>query len=117
MNEKQILPRKGLLCSVYRTLSLKGCSNGGISEQVETVVLVGPGIPEIFSPKPRMPAVQLVKTGDYMHVEPVEQPDGMCGPMAGGAFIYTSDSRFPSNYPISLHDRFDTREQYDLLSR
>jgi hypothetical protein len=28
--------------------------------------------------------------------------------MAGGAFIYTSDSRFPWPYPISLHDRFES---------
>jgi hypothetical protein len=28
--------------------------------------------------------------------------------MAGGTFIYSSDSHFPSRYPIALHDRWET---------
>ena len=36
--------------------------------------------------------------------------------MFGGNFVYTSDSRFPSDYPIPIHDRFETQEQYDQLS-
>jgi hypothetical protein len=54
---------------------------------------------------------------EYMHVEPINQPEGKIGPMAGGNFVYSSDSRFPGRYPLSVHDRFETQEQYDMLSR
>lgn len=40
----------------------------------------------------------------------------LLGPMFGGQFIYSSDSRFPSDQPIHIHDRFETQAQYDRLS-
>jgi hypothetical protein len=121
MNDKNTsaLPVRGLLCSVYTNPLYKGCSNGGISSKVTEVTLVGPGIPEIFYASVEAPAVKLVRRnigGEYLHVEPIEQPIGMVGPMAGGAFVYSSDSRFPSKYPLSLHDRFDTTEDYECLT-
>ena len=53
----------------------------------------------------------------YVHAEPVDKPEGKVGPMFGGNFIYTSDSRFPNDYPIPVHDRFETPEQAEILSR
>ena len=49
--------------------------------------------------------------GEYLHVEPMERPKGMNGPMAGGNFAYSSDSRFRRvcMYPVSIHDRFEGR--------
>lgn len=57
--------------------------------------------------------------------EPLIKPKGKIGGMFGGNFIYTSDSRFPSlygamncaHYPIPVHDRFETQEEYDFYSR
>lgn len=120
MNDKNKLPIRGLRCYVYTNPLFKGCSNGGISSRVTEVTLVGPDIPQIFYVSAEAPAVKLVKRnigGEYVHAEPVEQPEGVCGPSAGGAFIHSSDSRFPSKYPISLHDRFDTWEHYEALSK
>ena len=56
--------------------------------------------------------------------EPLVKPAGKIGGMFGGNFVYTSDSRFPSLYgerncahfPIPVHDRFETQEEYDALS-
>ena len=43
------------------------------------------------------------------------------GGMAGDNFIYSSDSRFPKiddfGAPISVHDRFESKDLYDKLSR
>lgn len=44
------------------------------------------------------------------------------GGMFGGNFIYCSDSRFPSlpgefSSPVSVHDRFESQEISDMLSR
>ena len=112
---------RGLRCSVYVDKHLGDCSNRGISSVVETVTLVGPGIPEIFEPRDDSPAVKLVRRdigGEYLHVEPeIEHPENETPYMFGGAFIYTCDSRFPSKYPIPLHDRSETWDQYNLNSR
>lgn len=41
--------------------------------------------------------------------------------MSGGNFVYTSDSRYFEvtnvRYPISVHDRCESWEQYDQMSR
>lgn len=48
-------------------------------------------------------------------------PEGMIGPMFGGTFAYSSDSRFFEKVnrhgAIPIHDRFETPEQYERLSR
>lgn len=111
----------GLLCWVYRS-SGKNCSNGGISSRVDEVVILGLGKDaEVFKPSAKRPAVRIVKrefcNRIYLHAEPVDQPEGLVGPCAGGTFIYSCDSRFPSDYPIALHDRWDTYEDYLALSR
>lgn len=113
--------RKGLLCSVYKNPLYKGCSNGGISSKVDHVVLIGPGVPEIFEPTDDCPAVKLVRRNiggkEYLHAEPIEEgKETLIGPMAGGSYIYTVDSRFPNLYPISLHDRYETQKMYDSLT-
>ena len=44
---------------------------------------------------------------------PVQQPPGLCGPMFGGCFVYTSDSRFVQLigiYPIGNLVRLNTSE-------
>lgn len=110
---------RGLICEIYAP-ARGGCSNGGISSIYQAVTLIG--IPTaIFVPVTDRPAVRLVKRAIagkiYLHVEPVDQPSGLIGPMFGGTFIYSSDSRFPSQYPIALHDRWETQEQYDALAR
>jgi hypothetical protein len=112
---------KGLLCFVYKCPW--DATNGGISSRCHQVTLVGLGPEgEIFEPTVEAPAVRLVRRRTslsnrvYLHAEPVDKPEGMVGPMAGGNFIYTSDSRFPCDYPISLHDRFETQAQYNALS-
>jgi hypothetical protein len=102
--------------------SLGDCSNGGISGRVSTVTVLGPG--ESDPGRSDAPAVRIVtrRIGgrDYVHAEPLTKPAGHVGPMAGGSFIFTSDSRFSDltgvRYPISLHDRFETPEQYRQLS-
>jgi len=50
-----------------------------------------------------------------VHAEPLEAPPlGGVGWMFGGNFIYSCDSRFQAlcGYPIPVHDRCETVEQY-----
>lgn len=116
---------KGLICEVYSAKSSRDYSNGGISSRCHEVTIVGPGIPEIFEVTPERPAVRIVRRqlarGEYVHLEPLEPPpEGHTPYMAGGSFAYTCDSRFSKlvcQYPVSLHDRTDTWEDHERLSR
>lgn len=54
--------------------------------------------------------------------KPIAVPDDAkestdkCGPMFGGNFVHTSDSRWPFPGPIAIHDRFDTWAAYNANS-
>ena len=102
--------KKGLLAYILKD-SLGDCSNDGISSKAQRVIIVGDNIPKIFETDEKTPAIKIVKrnlsNGEYIHAEPLENPRGN-GWMAGGAFIYSCDSRFRelvNAYPVSLHDR------------
>lgn len=45
----------------------------------------------------------------------------LIGGMSGGNLLYSCDSRWEEitgcPYPLSIHDRYETQEQYDILSR
>jgi hypothetical protein len=107
---------RGLCVEVFVS-QFGSCSNGGISSRCVEVILVGDGMPELSESSAERPAVRLVRRMlpsklrggervEYVHAEPVDGRDsGRAGWMFGGALLYTSDSRFPSEYPIKLHDR------------
>ena len=105
-------PLKGLTVNVYREFNRDGsvidCTNSGLSSKCHEITLCGPGLPEIFEADEEAPAFRLVKRhlfgSDYLHVEPWEHPTGS-GWMFGGNLCKTSDSRFPSRYALSIHDR------------
>jgi hypothetical protein len=118
--------RKGLIVDVLREapnplFPNADTTNGGVSRKYNSFVLVGEGVPEVFEERKDLPALKLVKRNFggriYLHAEPFEKPEGHVGPMSGGNFVYSCDSRFPNDYPISIHDRFETPEVYDMLSR
>lgn len=100
---------KGMIVEVFRAADGMDCSINGISSRYTQVLLVGEDIPEIFSEREGLPVVKLVKRvifgNPYMHVQPV---DGV-GYSFGGNFCYTSDSRFPNDYPLAIHDRQEGR--------
>lgn len=118
---------KGLRCEIYKGKceTITDCSNGGISSRVNEVILIGDGIRGPFEPDSESPAVEIrsIRVGlgfEHFYAVPIADElrhEGHVGPMFGGCFIYTSDSRFPFDHPIPLHDRWETREQYRALSQ
>jgi len=103
--------RKGIGVYVYKTGGLD-TSCGGVSATHDRLLLVGPGVPEILEEHPSVPTVELLPAniGDGFRVVPVDQPGG-AGPMFGGAFVWSTDSRFRnlSEQPIALHDRWEAQ--------
>ena len=113
---------KTLPVEVMYNNAYRKCANGGITEQVEVLYLVcDDGWLSLPETDPRLiKLVKHVREGElaYVHAEQINPGDTshLCGPMFGGNFVYTSDSRFPGRYPIPVHDRYETWEQYKLLS-
>lgn len=100
-------------------------ANGGMSDTVTSVTIVGDGFSEHHEPTPDAPAVRLVHRmvgGEPAHYfEPVDQPESMCGPMASGSYVHAYGDEFRKATGIygavPLHDRFETWAQYEALSR
>lgn len=112
---------KALPISIFEDKRIGNCSNNGISDRYREVLLIcEDGFIEIDENNPPENLVKLVIRNlwgkEYKHIEPVAKPNGV-GWMAGGSLVYSSDSRFRdmSDYPLSLHDRQETQEQYDLM--
>jgi hypothetical protein len=104
---------QGLPVYVYRS-SLGDCTNRGISSDKEELILTrwesgGHMIncPQLFSGD-ETNSVQIIENVPGHHCAiPFVHPEGTIGPMFGGNFLYTSDSRFPLMYPVPIHDRFE----------
>ncbi|MCK9155083.1 MAG: hypothetical protein M0P12_03105 [Paludibacteraceae bacterium] len=104
----------GLIVEVYRC-SVSDCSKNGVTANNNSVLLIlpqgGPFRAKDFVLK--MPLVEIDKREDMSlrHGQDCScaRPYGIDGTnySFGGNFIYSSDSRFPGNRPIPVHDRKD----------
>lgn len=103
--------KKGLLVFVYTSPQIGDCTANGISRYNTTLILIGEGVPEISEGTEYNTVVLKKKyvAGEYLYCVPFKQPKGLNGPMMGGNFIYSCDSRFREicKYPIPIHDRFE----------
>lgn len=105
---------KGLTVNVLVRADGSDCTNNGITSKVKRIVIVGEGIPKLDAVPEGEVYLELVKREMfgkvYFHAAPRgdEFNPGNRG-MAGGNFVYSSDSRFNDicNYPVSVHDRFE----------
>lgn len=112
---------RALSISVYKNRS--DCTNGGVSSRFNDLLLVcDRGNYEIDENNIPENLVKIVTRNvfgtEYKHIEPYK-PATEVGWMSGGNIGYTCDSRFSdlSRYPLNIHDRQETQEVYDALSR
>jgi len=101
---------QGLIISVYVDADGTDCTNGGISSFCDRLTLIGEGISGPFEPNEERPAVTIIKRRigerEYFHLPCDENAIPLPGWwMFGGNYAKTSDSRFPHNYPLPIHDR------------
>lgn len=125
---------RGLSVNIYRN-DLGDCTNGGVTspERAHGKIFVvfdealgrGNWDLEECRDNPRFVCLKVVRRnlgrGEYLHLEPMfGRPEGMAGPCFGGNYVATSDSRFSEAFgsrPLPVHDRWDTWEDYDILTR
>jgi hypothetical protein len=111
----------GLCIAVYRW-SLGDCTNGGASAAVKDICVINMSGPS--EPNERAPAFMLTKgpSGDPI-LKPVQGKTGI-GPMFGGNFAHSSDSRFGEAIEamtgrrfwgaLPIFDRFESPEENRL---
>ena len=105
--------------TVFVLRSQSAATNGGITTYESVFTLLGEN--ESVPATGHGPFLRVVKRTFgrevYVHAEPLEKRPGMIGPMHGGNFVHTSDSRYCDlvghSYPISVHDRFETVANYN----
>lgn len=110
---------KALRINIYKHNG-SDCSNGGISSRHnEILLLCDDGYIDVDGTEETLCKVvtRNIMGEEYKHVEPVNGKYG-AGFMAGGCYVGSCDSRFGriSEYPLALHDRCETWEQYEMLS-
>ncbi len=116
----------GIHCSVLRDGDGEDCTNGGITKLKNWVTVVefdGSDILEGWGADEESPAVRIIKRvlwgEEHFHAEPIEQPAGMVGPMAGGNWIVGHCEAWRNlvgRRPIKIHDRFETPADHARLS-
>lgn len=115
---------RALRCGIFR--DGKGdYSNHGISSRHNEVLVICPDGPvEIDENNLPDNLCKVVKRdlgfAIHIHIEPYAEAKGV-GYMYGGTIIDASDSRFGRvtgvDYPVRFHDRDESQEMYDMLSR
>lgn len=114
---------KGLMVEILKS-GLGDCTNCGVTANTDHAILKVDGC-EVFESKLGRPALVLIETdpvgvsagrrnirkdGTVVRVRAVPADDEgnpRIGGMFGGNFITASDSRFPFDNPIPVHDRFE----------
>ena len=106
---------KALRLSIYKDNS-GDCSNHGISSKFRDILLVcDEGYIDVNGDEENLCRIDTIM--GHKFVRPIAEPKG-AGWMSGGTMVYTCDSRFRrmSEYPLCLHDRQETWEQYEAMS-
>lgn len=116
---------KAIRISVYKNPLYKECSNGGITERYDELLLVcDEGYIEIDEdnlPENLVVFHERMLGGEWCgYIEPYAPcPNGCVGWMSGGAYAGSSDGRFSEMVGIygavAVHDRTETQEQYDAM--
>lgn len=106
----------GIIVSVYRN-DLGDCTNGGMSSRVSQICVTNVEGP--FKPSDDCPAFELLPghVKNAARLVPLQTPSKQIGPMFGGNYGSTSDSRFGDAVRaltgahisiVPIHDRFET---------
>ena len=115
--------KKAISLGIYKHNG-KDYSNGGISSRYNEVLLEHEDgwieFDENNPPENLCKVVMRRLFGKiYLHVEPVAAPTGI-GWMSGGCVVNSCDSRYSEltdGYPLVLHDRQESQEVYDYLTK
>lgn len=112
-----------LRINVLRNSSFGDCSNNGVSARYNSLQMITESEMFGFTGDKKNVVVKIdrILWGKVMPVlVPLEvyneYKTSKLPIMFGGNFGYTSDSRFGFDYPLPIHDRVETLDEYEALS-
>lgn len=128
---------KVMTLRVLRDASFPDCTNGGASATYDRIdVICDEGFTKTYDPDDAPRDLFRLEVGSIggqptAHLVPVRRREqGMVGPMAGGNYATISDSRWARFVArqlgpefrfvatcLPIHDRYETPEMYEALSR
>lgn len=100
---------KSLLVFVYKS-GLGDSTANGLTSKKDQLMLVTDGETGAFNVDDEEDYLVLKKkniSGEYLYAVPKSIIDSGEHSMMGGNFVYSSDARFPNQYPIPVHDRVE----------
>lgn len=109
---------RALTADIYKPI-YGDCSNGGISSRFDEVFVECQNGPHVLDRNDLPDNFVVAEKNRFGHVSfrPwAKKEPGNVGWFAGGCFVYASDSRFPFDYPVALHDRQESQQLYNQLS-
>jgi hypothetical protein len=109
---------KGLLVNTFRSFDCGkpvNCTNGGLSGKCDAFILTGEGIAQVFNPSEEHQELVLDRHKYGLRAVPRTLLESGAWVMFGGNFVYSSDSRFPSEQPIKIFDRVELAGQSALM--
>jgi len=123
---------KQVRVSVYRAADGRDCTNGGVTSRHDAMTLFYDCRREAalqyckyngIDPDGCLVLVKRTLWGEqHNYAAPLVHQSGKCGPMFGGNFVFTSDSRMAEamgttcSCPVEVHDRYETTEEYATYS-
>jgi len=120
-----------LFVTVFRPAGFPDCTSNGLSSRVDSSILFSNCTRSEAiawcNEKGKNPDKQFILVPrelwgeDHAYAEPLIKPEGKAQSF-GGNFLYTSDSRMYKTggiykVPVPIHDRFDTWEDFEAMSR
>ncbi len=104
--------KSGLLVNIYRNATHGDCTNGGQSSKQTSGIITGKNVVELFEPSDAHPEYVIIEDecagSKRIRAIPADLVDTGIWTMFGGNFLWSSDSRFPHDAPIKIHDRVET---------
>lgn len=115
-NDPQTLLTTPFMTFIYRCPGLGDGTGGGVTSAADTAYLINYGDPDPRLPEGYANICVLVlmrsRYGNLIAVPTADKwPMQASGPMFGGNFVYSHDSRFPGMNPIPVYDRFEPHQQ------
>lgn len=89
--------------------TLGDCTNNGVSSRINDFILISEDDIEHYVDRENTDNILVFTKGPYdsLRAVPLQLILNNTWVMFGGNFVYTSDSRFPSDQPIKVFDRVE----------
>lgn len=114
---------KAISVGIFEDKRIGNCSNNGISERFDSILIEHErGWIDVDEKNPPENFCVIVRRElwgeEHDYVRPYREANGV-GWMYGGCIVDSSDGRWGelTTHPLRLHDRTESQEMYDLLSR